>query len=492
MGRYDGQRIVRNIERILNGETASVSQEASRPAIEDVRPQHVELPEAIEELRHEILPDMYMHAGVDTAPEATRLAAFKKVLLLLLRPLAKRQAAFNHHTGMAVEILAGQIEELHRRIAHNTGAIDSIEARVKNLIDQNDALAESLFTPEERIEEIADRIAAVDHRVTAIEQHELEALRERIAKDREKDLEPIRRHQDTEVSPAVQGLHTKAGELEGRLRDAEARLRYAAEMQSHLLERLREGVPAGTGLCSELPEPPRSPRAATEDRFFDDLAYVQFQQRFRGDRALLLERQGGYIDIVRSNLRTTITSAPRMLDLACGDGVLVELARDAGWQVRGVDLNAAMVRLATERGLPVEQGDALEYLASQPTSSVDIIATVQFIEHLESSQLTLLLRESHRVLTPGGILLIETLNPNTLLSAKWFHFDLSHKHLVFPQLLEMLAEVAGLSPIEWKGVNLVPEYERLVETASGTENEKRLNQLLFGPQDYYLISRKPV
>jgi hypothetical protein len=57
-----------------------------------------------------------------------------------------------------------------------------------------------------------------------------------------------------------------------------------------------------------------------------------------------------------------------------------------------------------------------------------------------------------------------------------------------PDALQFLAQAAGFSEtrIEYRGP--LPDEERLQEAS---ENDAKLNRLLFGPQDYALIARVP-
>ena len=97
----------------------------------------------------------------------------------------------------------------------------------------------------------------------------------------------------------------------------------------------------------------------------------------------------------------------RVLDLACGTGVVARLAAPqvgpAG-QVIGMDLNAGM--LAVARALPPTSGPAVSWVEGSataielPDSSIDVVLCQQglqfFPQKLEA------LREMHRVLTPSG------------------------------------------------------------------------------------------
>lgn len=226
-----------------------------------------------------------------------------------------------------------------------------------------------------------------------------------------------------------------------------------------------------------------------------DLAYMRFQRQYRGDEDELRGRQKEYIELLAKRLQIGAGEGPppTVLDVACGDGIFVELMKQRGWNARGVDLNEIMVKQARSRGLDVELGDAIGYIERLEAKSLDAITAFQFVEHLPPPQLMRLLKACFRALRPDGAVLIETINPHTLKALHWYHLDLSHERLIFPEMLQLLAETSGFLDAEWQALNPVAENERLKVAGSDLEKEnlRKLNDALFGSQDYYLIARRP-
>src|SRR5690606_36036154 len=155
--------------------------------------------------------------------------------------------------------------------------------------------------------------------------------------------------------------------------------------------------------------------------------------------------------------------------------------------------NDAMVKQGLSRSLPIEQHDALAFLDNEQANSYDAITAFQFVEHLQPHDIMRLLKSAYRVLRPHGILVVETINPHTMKALHWYHLDLTHARLLFPEMMELLAETAGFQQVDWKGINPVAESERLTPDGTDTqrENVQKLNQFLFGDQDYYLVARRP-
>ena len=84
--------------------------------------------------------------------------------------------------------------------------------------------------------------------------------------------------------------------------------------------------------------------------------------------------------------------------------------RDLGWVVEGVDFDNKAVQAARERGLTIRSGS----LESQhyPTARFDAVTLNHVVEHLPDALVTL--SECHRILKPGGILVLYTPNSVSL------------------------------------------------------------------------------
>lgn len=94
----------------------------------------------------------------------------------------------------------------------------------------------------------------------------------------------------------------------------------------------------------------------------------------------------------------------RLLDLGCGDGTVLSLARRDGWDVGGVELYPEQVALLRERlGLPVEAADIMSY-QGQP-ASWNLVVLTHVLEHLPDPVAAL--RRIRELLVPGGAGVLE-------------------------------------------------------------------------------------
>ncbi len=105
-----------------------------------------------------------------------------------------------------------------------------------------------------------------------------------------------------------------------------------------------------------------------------------------------------------------------LLDVGCGSGWLLKNMQELGWQVEGVDFDAAAVQNAKSRGLSVRQGslEAQQY----PEDHFDAVTLCHLIEHVHAP--LALLRECYRIIKPGGRLVVITPNIGSL-GHKWFN-----------------------------------------------------------------------
>ena len=95
-----------------------------------------------------------------------------------------------------------------------------------------------------------------------------------------------------------------------------------------------------------------------------------------------------------------------VLEIGCAHGEFLEALQGAGFQTRGVEFDPEAARRAQERGLDVLAGTLRE--AALADGFADIAYMKQVIEHLPDVPETL--TEIHRILKPGGWLLVATPN----------------------------------------------------------------------------------
>lgn len=139
-----------------------------------------------------------------------------------------------------------------------------------------------------------------------------------------------------------------------------------------------------------------------------------------------------------------------ILDLGCGYGSLIYHAREAGYiNVTGVDRSPQQVAEAKRLGINgVVEGDILDYLASTPSASQDVVLTFDVIEHFTREELLPFVDEVHRALKPGGRWIIHTPNGESPLSNRIRYGDLTHEQAFTRTSLGQLLLSSGFRSLE--------------------------------------------
>lgn len=163
-----------------------------------------------------------------------------------------------------------------------------------------------------------------------------------------------------------------------------------------------------------------------------------------------------------------------LLDVGCGNGDFLDIARRAGWRVMGVEPDPVAVEVARSRGLDVRLG-TIEALAGM-TRAFDVITLSHVIEHVHDP-LSLLMR-CRMLLRPNGWIWIDTPNLDSFghrrYGAAWRGLE-PPRHLVLFTIgsLTQALRQAGFGRVEWapwrpvaSGTYAVSEAIRSHETYS--------------------------
>jgi SAM-dependent methyltransferase len=135
----------------------------------------------------------------------------------------------------------------------------------------------------------------------------------------------------------------------------------------------------------------------------------------------------------------------RLLDFGCGGGSYLQRMHEEGWQVTGLDVSAAAVeRVRSCLGLPALVG-SLPHPQLGP-AGFDVVTMWHSLEHVHDP--LAVLREAHRVLAPGGRLLVAVPNMDSMafrwFGPAWYALDLP-RHLTHftPRTLALMLQRAG-------------------------------------------------
>lgn len=208
------------------------------------------------------------------------------------------------------------------------------------------------------------------------------------------------------------------------------------------------------------------------------LDYTRFAHRFRGPEEQVRKTEEFY--------RPYFAGCRNVLDLGCGRGEFLELMREMGVPARGIDLGPESVAQCAEKGLSAEAADLFAYLGPDTEGEFDGIFASQIVEHIDPMRLPEMIRLCAASLRRGGVLAMETPNPDCLaIFATYFYLDPTHTRPVPRQLLQFYFEEAGMGSIEVHelspAVDALPEIAALPEAFRGR---------FFGGLDYAIVGRR--
>jgi len=148
--------------------------------------------------------------------------------------------------------------------------------------------------------------------------------------------------------------------------------------------------------------------------------------------------------------------AGAVLDIGCGGGLFPGMLRERGYRALGLDLSPQAAALAWKRhGVPAVAGE----ISRSPIApnSCAVVTMFHVLEHLDHPECYL--REAHRILRPGGRLIVQVPNAASwqfaLLGAAWNGVDTPrHIHLFRDSDLEKLLVKCGYVPVRKKYFSL--------------------------------------
>jgi O-antigen chain-terminating methyltransferase len=206
--------------------------------------------------------------------------------------------------------------------------------------------------------------------------------------------------------------------------------------------------------------------------------YSKFAERFRGTEEYVKAGQQLYLPYFEG--------CRNVLDIGCGRGEFLEVMRDASIPARGIDVGAESVAVCRLKGLDAEIADVFPYLASMEEGALDGIFCSQVVEHLPPERLPEMIRLCAERLARGGVIVIETPNPECLaIFGTHFYLDPTHTRPVPHPLLMFYLEEYGVGLMQLR--RLSPAVETMPSLGSLPDD---FRGAFFDALDYAVIGRK--
>ncbi len=186
-----------------------------------------------------------------------------------------------------------------------------------------------------------------------------------------------------------------------------------------------------------------APDLASAPQYYQSDAYISHSNTRTGliNRIYQLVRKQTLRQKVKWVERSTGQSGGRVLDVGSGTGAFVAALRNAGWQADGLEPDATARKVAqADYGVALLE---IDRLFSLPAGSFDAITLWHVLEHVHD--LNAYMQQFHRLLRPGGSLLIALPNYTSLdatyFGKWWAAYDVPrHLYHFSPRSVELLSQ----------------------------------------------------
>ncbi len=362
-----------------------------------------------------------------------------------------------------VDLIAGKQTEFNLRIIRSLkNILDLLEGKITFVNNRIDTVDNRIDTVDNRIDTVDNRIDTVDNRIDTVD-NGIDTVDNRITE--------VKEEIDRKVSAKVNEMFSAMNND----------IKNKAWLANLLDERIKENISKKN---REVPN-------------YDILNYFLFEEKYRGSTEDIKKRQSIFLEYFR-NCRN-------VLDIGCGRGEFLSLLKDNSIGAMGIDINEDMVLFCQRNGLDVNKTEALSYLNSLENKSLDGIFSGQVVEHLQPGELIDLVKLCFDKMKYGTYFIAETINPLCLsVFAKSFYMDLSHVKPVHPATIKFLMESAGFRDMEFKFFSPHSDDAKLAKFEIPDDideknrqhlqlmnkNIDKINELLYGFQDYAVIGKK--
>ena len=168
------------------------------------------------------------------------------------------------------------------------------------------------------------------------------------------------------------------------------------------------------------------------------------------------------------------------LDLQCGRGDWLELLKEAGFVAQGVDTDLAQLDYCRQRSLTVSALPALQALQTSAAESYALVSGLSLAETLPFETLRQVVQEALRVLKPGGLLILQAVNPENIVATTNEGFLIPARGHTLPKaLLAFLPEHTGF--VLTKAVPLHEQFSLL------SQKPVSLLGVLNDPSPFYAV-----
>ena len=177
----------------------------------------------------------------------------------------------------------------------------------------------------------------------------------------------------------------------------------------------------------------------------------------------------------------------RLIDVGCGIGYFLEVAKKRGWEVHGTEFTEEAVRICESKGANMKLG-VLNPDNYEP-ESFDVVCSFEVIEHINNPRQEL--SSFNKLLRKGGVVYCTTPNFNAveryMLGSDWNILGYpEHLSYYTPSTLKKVFTVSGFKPkrVEATGISLTrikkSQGKSTQATISATSDDEKLRNQIAG------------
>lgn len=398
-----------------------------------------------------------------------RLSAFRRLyrapvvgyLLHLAVAIVRLPVLITNHRRLESHT-AAQLERVASHINEAVGYVSSLEHRHSEVSRKQFSLFQ---------EQLDDLKSAVRSQIdTVIEDQN--ALKADLLAQRKQGQFDVREHHIAELQALKVQLEKQVDGIMERLQSSRMELAQREARLSLALD--------GT---HQPPSPGQMQIIKSEEDHLLDSLYSSLEEDLRGTPEEIKEEVKVYLPVLEE---AGITAG--ILDVGCGRGEWLQVLKQAGLEARGIDNNRIQIQQCKSVSLDVVETEALAYLRSLEDSTLNAVTAFHFAEHLSLKDLVTFLDEVGRTLKPGGLLILETPNPENLLVGSCnFYLDPTHKNPIPIPTMKLLVEARGFRCQEVMKLRPVSKVQIEVKD----QLTSHVNHFLYGPMNYAVVARKP-
>jgi len=169
------------------------------------------------------------------------------------------------------------------------------------------------------------------------------------------------------------------------------------------------------------------------------------------EQAISLSKKEAFRCQLKILLKYIRPAGKKFLDVGTGNGYMMEVAKEAGFEVWGTEISSAAIAIA-EKKFPGKIFEGRLENTVYIDDFFDVISLTDVLEHLPNPRETI--REVERILKPDGYLFL--ISPDTdsiwrtLLGKKWFQYKYDHVCYFNRTSLKYLLKDSGFELIEFR------------------------------------------